>query len=381
MMAKLALFITNLEGGGAERVLVTLANQFVHQGHQVDFLLAEKKGVYLKEVSPEVNLIDFGVRRMLRTLKPLQHYLRGESPDGLLSSLPYPNLFAVLAARLARMKTTVVVREANTPSFRIKQNPMKDKVFERLIIQFAYPHADYVVAVSKGVQQDLYRYRCIPEDRITLIYNPAYTQRLLQLRDEPVDHGWLTAGQPPVVLGVGRFDHQKDFATLMRAFALVRADRAARLLLLGEGPLRQELEALAQQLGITNEVSMPGFVENPFAYMRRAAVFVLSSHYEGFPNVLVQAMACGCPVVSTDCPSGPCEVLDNGRYGYLVPVGDAEGMAKAIKRVLDGIAPSVPEEWLLQFHEVHVAQQYLDRLLCRRSNSSNKKEVKIPCKK
>lgn len=364
MMAKVALFITNLEGGGAERVLVTLANQFATYGHQVDFLLAEKRGVYLKELSPTVRVIDLAASRMARTLRPLMHYLRAETPEGILSSLPYPNLFSILAARLTRARTNVVVREANTPSLRVRQaQSLKDQIGERWITHFAYPYADWVVAVSKGVQSDLYRYKRIPRERIVLIYNPAYTQRMLQLREEPVAHPWLAAGQPPVVLGVGRLDPQKDFATLLRAFALVRAHRPARLIILGEGPLRQELETLAQQLGIASEVSMPGFVENPFAYMRRAAVFVLSSRYEGFPNVLVQAMACGCPVVSTDCPSGPSEVLDGGRYGHLVPVGDAKAMAEAVLRVLDGATPAVPDEWLQQFHEEHVAQKYLHLLL------------------
>ncbi len=363
MMAKVALFITNLEGGGAERVLVTLANQFVRWGHQVDFLLANKVGIYLKEVSPEVNLIDFGVRRMKHSLKPLMRYLRAECPDGILSSLPYPNMLNVMAARLVRTRASVVVREANTPSLHSRRaDLLKDRVFERLV-KFWYPRADWVVAVSRGVQRDLLCYTRVPQERIVLIYNPSYTSRLLQLREQPVEHPWFAPGEPPVVLGVGRFYPQKDFATLLKAFALVRTSRPARLVILGEGPLRSELAALAQRLGIADSVSLPGFVENPFAYMRRASVFVLPSRYEGLPNVLIQAMACGCPVVSTNCPSGPEDILDNGRYGHLVPVGDVEAMAKAIVRVLEGDVPTVPEEWLQQFHEERVAQQYLQILI------------------
>jgi len=224
-----------------------------------------------------------------------------------------------------------------------------------------------VVAVSRGVQRDLLRYTRVSAERVVLIYNPSYTNRLLELREQPVEHPWFALGEPPVVLGVGRFYPQKDFSTLIKAFALVRAQRPARLVILGEGPLRPQLEALAQQLGVADQVSMPGFVENPFAYMRRAAVFVLPSQYEGLPNVLIQAMACGCPVVSTNCPSGPEDILDNGKYGHLVPVGDVEAIANAILRVLDGDAPAVPEEWLLQFHEERVAQQYLKVLLGNKS--------------
>jgi glycosyltransferase involved in cell wall biosynthesis len=365
MMAKVTLFITNLEGGGAERVMVTLANQFARQGHQVDFLLMHKTGVYLKEVAREVNVIDMQRRRTRQSLKPLMHYLREACPDGILSSLPYPNMLNIIAARLVRTQATVVVREANTPSLRTRwADQLKDRVFERLV-KYLYRYADWVVAVSRGVQRDLLQYTRVLPERVALIYNPTYTHRLLELREQPVEHPWFAPGEPPVVLGVGRFYLQKDFATLIRAFAKVRASRPARLVILGDGPLRAELEALSQQLGIAEHVSMPGFVENPFAYMRRAAVFVLPSRFEGLPNVLIQAMACGCPVVSTNCPSGVEDVLDNGRYGHLVPVGDVEAMARAILRVLEGDVPHVPEEWLLQFHEEHVAQQYLALLLNR----------------
>jgi glycosyltransferase involved in cell wall biosynthesis len=367
-MAKVALFISSLEGGGAERVMVTLANQFAEQGHQVDFLLENKIGIYLSEVSAKVNLIDFRKRRMMQCLAPLAHYLRVERPVGILSSLPAPNMLSIMAARLVRTDARVVVREANTPSMRMQGviSP-KDRMIEWLNMKLWYPDADWVVAVSKGVQRDMQRFARIPKEHIVLIYNPAYTTRLLYLRDQPVDHPWFAPNQPPVVLGVGRFYPEKGFATLLKAFALVRASRIARLVLLGEGPLRTQLEALAHELGIADDVCMPGFVENPFAYMRRAAVFVLPSEYEGLPNVLIQAMACGCPVVSTNCPSGPEDILDNGKYGHLVPVGDWEAMAKAILRVLDGDAPTAPEEWLRQFHEEEVARQYLQLLLNSRS--------------
>lgn len=368
-MAKVALFISSLEGGGAERVIVTLANQFAEQGHQVDFLLRKKVGVYLSEVSPKVNIVDFGKARMIQCLLPLMRYLHAERPVGLLSSLPYPNMLNVMATRLIRARTRAVVREANTPSMRARGTALtrKDWIIERLNLKLWYPQADWVVAVSSGVLRDLYRSTAVPRERIVLIYNPSYTNRLLELREQPVEHPWFALGEPPVVLGVGRFYPQKDFSTLIKAFALVRAQRPARLVILGEGPLRPQLEALAQQLGVADQVSMPGFVENPFAYMRRAAVFVLPSQYEGLPNVLIQAMACGCPVVSTNCPSGPEDILDNGKYGHLVPVGDVEAIANAILRVLDGDAPAVPEEWLLQFHEERVAQQYLKVLLGNKS--------------
>ncbi len=363
-MAKVALFLSHLQGGGAERVLVTLANQFAACGHAVDFILAQRQGVYLKELSPQVNLVDLGARRMALALMPLTRYLRQQHPAGILSSLPYPNMVSILAARLARFEGSVVVREANTPSYRTREaSLLKDRLLEPLIVRYGYRYADWVVAVSRGVLHDLQHRARLPAGRLALIYNPAYTRRVLELREQPVEHPWFAPDQPPVVLSVGRLDPQKDFETLLKAFAQVRSQRAVRLMVLGEGPLRPQLESLAQQLGIADSVSLPGFVENPFAYMRRAALFVLSSRFEGFPNVLVQALACGCPVVSTDCLSGPAEILDGGRYGHLVPVGDADALARAMLRVLDGDAPRAPEEWLMQFDEERVAQQYLKLLL------------------
>ena len=156
-------------------------------------------------------------------------------------------------------------------------------------------------------------------------------------RAEPFDHPWFAPGAPPVILGAGRLTEQKDFPTLIRAFALVRKKHPARLMILGEGEERSKLETLVQELGLEKEVSLPGFVDNPYKYMKRAAVFVLSSRWEGFPNVLVEAMALGTPVVSTDCPNGPAEILENGKWGELVPVGETQSLASAVLRTLDRV--------------------------------------------
>jgi len=205
-----------------------------------------------------------------------------------------------------------------------------------------YPQAHNIVAVSQGVAEDLSTLIQLSPDRVTVIYNPVITPNLLEQALAPLTHPWFEREQPPVILGAGRLSLQKDFPTLLRAFALVRQHRPARLVILGEGEERANLERLAIELGIQNDVSMPGFVDNPFAFMAKASVFVLSSAWEGFGNVLVEALACGCPVVATDCRSGPREILDNGRYGRLVPVGDHEALAKAILETLDN--PDFPAD-------------------------------------
>ncbi len=198
-----------------------------------------------------------------------------------------------------------------------------------------YTLAGGIIAVSRGAAADLARYARIPVEDMDVINNPVVTPRLLELSSEPVGHPWFDDGTTPVILGVGRLAAVKDFATLIRAFAEVRRERTAKLMILGEGPERRALEAFAEELGLTKDVEMPGFVHNPYAVMARAAVLVLPSRWEGSPNVLVEAMACGTQVVATDCPGGAAEILENGRFGRLVPVGDFGRMAEAIEGALD----------------------------------------------
>jgi glycosyltransferase involved in cell wall biosynthesis len=200
--------------------------------------------------------------------------------------------------------------------------------------RLSYPWAQGVIAVSEEAADDLARVLNVPRWQIHVIYNPTYDDALLERAKEPVEHAWFRSGEPPVILGVGRLTHQKDFATLLRAFARVRKEVVCRLVILGEGDERARLQALAEELGVRRDVDLPGFVENPYAYMARAAIFVLSSRYEGLPNVLIEALACGVPVVSTDCPSGPREILLDGDAGVLIPVGDHDKMAQEIIHVL-----------------------------------------------
>jgi glycosyltransferase involved in cell wall biosynthesis len=203
------------------------------------------------------------------------------------------------------------------------------------LLRRMYPRADAIVCVSDGVARDLASLTGVPAARMRTVYNPVVTPELLAQAEAIAPHPWLQDGGPPVVLGVGRLVDQKGFATLLEAVARLRRERPLRLLVLGEGRRRGALERQARRLGLGADFALPGFAPNPFAYMARAGVFVLSSVYEGLPGVLIQALACGCPVVSTDCPDGPREILAGGEYGPLVPVGDAAALAAAIGRVLD----------------------------------------------
>ena len=338
-------------------MMVNLAEGFASRSLPVDIVLVRKAGAYSPNVSLGIRIIDLRARNAYTALPGLVKYLRKEKPYALLSTLDLTNLIAILSGRIARTPERVVIRIANTVSIQ-QRSPLKKRL-ERLALSLIYPGADGIVAVSQGVAQDLTTYTGIPVRRIETIYNPVITPRLTEQAGQPVDSPWLADSDCPVILGVGRLSPQKDFPTLIRAFARIRERQPARLMVLGEGEERSQLECMVREFGLQDNVDLPGFFNNPYSSMRRSAVFVLSSLWEGLPNSLVEALACGCPVVSTDCPSGPREILDGGKYGHLVPVGDAEALARAIESVLSGDTRKPPADWLRQFELDYIVEQYL----------------------
>jgi len=356
---KISLFLPSLRGGGAERVMVNLARGFAERGLQVDMVLAKAEGPYLSEVHDGVRVVDLGSKRVLYSLPGLVRYLRRERPDAMLSAMTHANVIAIWARRLAGVKTRLVVSEHNNLSIATENSrSLRAKLMPWFIRRF-YPSSDAVVAVSRGVAEDLAARTGLPIEIIRVIYNPVITPELFAKAEEPLDHPWFQPGEPPVILGVGRLVRQKDFATLIHAFALVREERPARLMILSEGEERPALESLVRELGIEEDVSLPGFVENQFKYMKRAAVFVLSSRWEGFGNVLVEAMALGTPVVSTNCPSGPAEILEGGKWGRLVPVGDVHKLAASMLETMNGNNPDCSQR-ISEFSLSSIADQYAE---------------------
>ncbi len=235
---------------------------------------------------------------------------------------------AVLARWLAGVRTRILVTQHNAFSEQVKRRSWQFRVLPALY-RMALPFADIIVAVSAGVADDLAARAGIKRSQIHVIYNGVVTEDFEERTSRTPEHPWFADPQP-VVLAMGRLVPQKDFTTLIKAFAGVSKQSDARLLILGDGPMRGELEALAKSLDLHERISMPGFSENALAYLKRAKLFVLSSRFEGFGNVVAEALACGTPVVSTDCPHGPAEILDGGRFGSLVPVGDVAALEKAI---------------------------------------------------
>ena len=378
----IALLVGRLSGGGQSKVQIDLANALARDGHRVDLLYFHSPGPAPRRVCAGVNVVDLrrpcagrgpwpllrwagsrpgslavllwqaltarrplvrpypGASRtwLMRSTLGLVQYLERRRPAVLYAAGDGGNLLALTARRISTAESRIVAALHVVPSPRRRSSEGAGRwralLASRLVCR-AIPQADAIVAVSRGVAEEWSRAAHVPRDRITTIYNPVVGRDLPALAQAPPGHPWFEPGAPPVILGAGRLVEQKDYPTLIRAFATVREWRPARLVILGEGEHRGRLEALAANLGLAAHVSFTGFVANPLAYMARAGVFVLSSRWEGLGNVLIEALACGCPVVSTDCPSGPAEILEGGEYGRLVAVGDPAALAAAILATLD----------------------------------------------
>ncbi|GAB4275206.1 MAG: glycosyltransferase [Deferrisomatales bacterium] len=349
-----ALVLSGLSGGGAQRRTLLLARGFLERGYRVDLVTPRPEGPFRAQVPPGARIVALGSplgrlpgvasRRGLwvaAATPALARYLRRERPEAVLSTSAPANLSALWARRWSGAPVPVVATVNVHLSASTGERQRAWGPWVRRLLCRAYPKADALVAISRGVAEDLRRRTGVPACRVVTVYNPVDVDEVVRRAAEPVDHPWLRPGAPPLVVSAGKLRLQKDFPTLLRGFARLRARRPARLVILGEGEERGRLERLAGELGVARDVLLPGFVENPFAWMARGAAFALSSAWEGLSNVLLEALACGCTVVSTDCPSGPAEVLAGGRYGALVPVGDAQALAEALLHALD--APADPE--------------------------------------
>ena len=336
----LVIYLPDLASGGAERLHLTMAPSFVEAGFEVTFLLHRAEGTLKPLLPPGVRVVSMDCGRTLAGLLPLTRFLRLERPDILLSNLGHNNIVAIWAAALARVPTRVIASYHSV--FSVETSPKTRWQYRilPLLSRLFLDRAHGIVAVSQGVADDLAHTTGVARNRITVIYNAVVSNDFNRRMAESVAHPWLGNDGPPIILGVGRLVSDKDFVTLIAAFTIVTQTRDARLILLGEGPLHADLLARAASLGVAERVSLPGFQPNPLPFMRRAAVLAVSSAYEGFGNVLVEALACGTPVVSTDCPYGPAEILEGGRFGMLVPVGDRKAMAAGLLATLDNPPPA-----------------------------------------
>jgi glycosyltransferase involved in cell wall biosynthesis len=359
---RLAFFLPSLYVGGAERVMLNLAKGIAARGYPLDLVLARAEGPFLDQVPDSVRIIDLKSSGVLRSTPALVRYLRHVRPNVLLSVM-YANIIAVWSKYLAGIPQRVILAEHNTLSSVVRSGKgLRSNIYPTLAKWF-YPRADGIIAVSGGVADDLAQVIKIPRERIRVIYNPIVTPDLFDKSKASIEHPWFMSGEPPVVLASGRLTKQKAFDVLIQAFAQVRKNHRVRLMILGEGEERLTLETMIKEYGLEQDISMPGFVPNPYPYMAHASAFVLSSRWEGLPTVVVEAMALHVPIIATDCPSGPREILADGKYGQMVPVEDPVALAAAIATSLNTNAHYPSEESWKQFELGCVVDQYISYLL------------------
>jgi len=366
----IALFVANMEVGGAERMMLHLAHGFVSRGLTVDLVLLRATGPNIQSIPPNVRVVELDCAHSRSSLWKLVSYLRRERPRAMLSTLDTLNVIAILAKWLSGSDTRLAI--SLTCFLSLVYDPKNADIFTGSItsritfkaLKYLYRFADRIVAISSGVADDCAKLANIPRSRIEVFYLPVITPNLHERSQEPINHAWFSAGASPVIIAVGRLSKAKDYPTLIKAFAILRKRKPTHLLILGEGECRSELEQLVRDLGLTNEISLPGYIDNQYAFILHASVLALSSAWEGLSNVLVEALACGTKVVSTDCFSGPREILEDGKWGKLVPVGDAGALALALEETLDsGVDASPSAEILERFSLDSVVNKYCRLLL------------------
>jgi glycosyltransferase involved in cell wall biosynthesis len=328
---RVGFLLPELGGGGAERMILALANGFGRAGIPTDMIVMSAQGDFFDELGPDTRLVDLGTRRASRSVPALRRHIQDVGLDVLISGLDHVNVCATAAVMLGPRRPRLLLSQRNT----LTHSNRKRIAPVNWLIRRALHRADCVLTVSEGVRQDLLEHHGLPPERVVTTYNPVVSQAMLDLaQEEPVAIPGLE--QRRYVLACGRLEPQKGFDVLIEAFTrIATACPDIDLVILGRGQLRDALQQQAAGAGIAGRVHLPGFARNPFALMRRAELFILSSRHEGLPGVLIQAMACGTKVVSTDCESGPREILEGGRYGSLVPVGNVDALAQAIRTSLE----------------------------------------------
>jgi glycosyltransferase involved in cell wall biosynthesis len=315
--------------------MINLINGCAEFGLTVDLLIANRNSPHLGKIDPRVNIVEIGEPFFRSCVPKVAGYLKSACPDWVISNREKSHRYLVLARWFAGSNSQLAFRIGNSLAATLKKRNRLKRLLRHQSIRWSYAKADLVIVNSRGLSSDVQNYAGVASWRIRVLNNPTFHEDVLLEARAEVDHPWLADNSVPVILGVGRLTRQKDFPTLIQAFARVARERPARLIILGEGNDRDSLQGLVEQLGLFGRVDLPGYVTNPFAFMARANLFVLSSAWEGSPNVLIQALSVGCPVVATDCPEGPREILRDGRLAPLVAVGDVPGMAAAIRQMLD----------------------------------------------
>lgn len=342
---KIAFLLMSFRAGGGERNILELAKGFADFGYDINMLVVKPVGQYAEHVDPRIKILDMDAGRIIFALPKIISYLKKERPKIILATDEYTHLMSLISSTLAGGRTKVVLRVGNIFSILFKQYKRRRDKLIPFLAKIFFKRAYKVIAVSHGVAEDFQKLFKIDSRKIEVINSPKRLDFIKEESQKSPGHPWLEKKDKPVILAVGRLRFQKDFEGLIRAFAEIKKEIDSRLIILGVGREQKKLEQLVKDLNIEDFVSLPGFSHNPFAYMARCDVFILSSRWEGLPNTILEAMACGAPVIATDCNSGPREILAPGtnfgkrisegleyvEYGVLVPIERPEFLREAIK--------------------------------------------------
>lgn len=325
---KILFILPSLGGGGAERTILNLINNLDRQRFKPQLAVLNLEGEYLDLLRKDIKVFDLKKSRARYAILELTKLINKEKPNIVLGTIVQIRILLHFVKKLSRHKPIFITRCENFQS----------KTEENRIIKFlsdvSLRTSDYIITISRGIAKDLIEHHDVKEEKIRIIYNPINLENVQKLAKKPLNHPWFLS-QEPVIIAVGRLTKQKGFSYLIKALFLIHPETKAKLVILGQGPEKEKLKELSKQLNIEKEVEFLGFQKNPYRFITQAKVFVLSSLWEGFGNVIIEAMACGCPVVSTNCQSGPSEILENGKYGILVPIANSKSLAGGILKLLD----------------------------------------------
>lgn len=357
---QIVFLIPSFSTGGAERNVIHVANKLSKEGVNIQFIVINSSGELRNTLNTDINVISLNSSRMSMAIPKLTRLLNKDRPEVIMSTLTQASLALMIARFFLDYKPKIILRVECVLSKMINDEKHNNIFFHLfpLLIRHLFKQANWLIAISKGVKEDLETTFGIKRDIIRVIYNPAIPENLTELAQQQVDHEWYANKILPVIIAVGRLTKQKSFDTLIKAFERVNLKCKARLVILGDGPERKRLEQMTEELKISESVWMPGIVQNPYKYIKKSDVFVLSSVYEGFGNVLAEALACKISIVSTDCKSGPAEILNYGKYGRLVTVLDHTAMSDAILQALNDKTYVIDDVWLEHFTVNTVSSQY-----------------------
>lgn len=373
---KVLLVYLNLDQGGVQRMMVNVANYLSSKGYNVTIILCQRKGHYLNFVNKNVEILSLESDNRIKLIKYLTKYINKYRPEVLFTAVPHLNLIAIIAKLISGNSTRVIISERSNTIEEFRKSPVGAYKLSFTLIPILYRFADSIIAVSKGVASDLAKVALINPEKVTTVYNPAFNKKMLVEANETIEEVWLKDNSVPVVIGVGRLTDQKDFPLLIDAIKIVLIKRKVRLIIIGEGPLYTSLDEQIKKLKLEDYIKLAGFQSTPISWISKAQLFVLSSKWEGFGNIVVEALAAGTTIVSTDCKSGPAEILQNGKFGYLCKVGDKNDLAEKIEYALENPMPTNFLRQRAENFDVDIVMKNYERILSGKSTVDH--EISLP---